>query len=128
METSTDKTKVRDNDSDKAQISMTGAQAPRGQQLQVLGSHPLQGRQLHTRYPHQDQTTTVAMAGLERIWHSYKIRVSTKYKLYKCLVVSILLYGFDTWALLAETEKRIQAFENKCPRVVKAAVVRGRTD
>ena len=27
-----------------------------------------------------------------------------------------LLYGCETWTLLADSEKRIQAFETKCPR------------
>ena len=37
-------------------------------------------------------------------------------RLYKSLVVSILLYGCESWTLLADTEKRLQAFENKCMR------------
>ncbi|GFS07815.1 endonuclease-reverse transcriptase, partial [Elysia marginata] len=32
------------------------------------------------------------------------------------LVSSILTYGCETWTLLADTERRIQAFENKCLR------------
>ena len=31
-------------------------------------------------------------------------------------MVSILLYGCESWTLLADTEKRLQAFENKCMR------------
>lgn len=36
------------------------------------------------------------------------------------LVVSILLYGCEPWTLLAETERKIQAFENKCMRKLLA--------
>ena len=36
--------------------------------------------------------------------------------LYKSLVNSILLHGCETWILLADSEKRMQAFENKCMR------------
>ena len=39
-----------------------------------------------------------------------------KYRLYKSLVLSILLYGCETWTLLAKTEKRIRAFEVKSMR------------
>ncbi|GFR99749.1 retrovirus-related Pol polyprotein LINE-1 [Elysia marginata] len=28
----------------------------------------------------------------------------------------LLTYGCETWTLLADTERRIQAFESKCPR------------
>ena len=36
--------------------------------------------------------------------------------LYKSLVNSILLYGCETWTLLADSEKRIQTFKPKCIR------------
>jgi hypothetical protein len=36
--------------------------------------------------------------------------------LYKSLVLSILLYGCESWTLTAESEHRIQAFENKSYR------------
>ena len=55
------------------------------------------------------------MARLTKIWKS-NISFSTKYKLFKSLVLSILLYGCETWTLLADTEKRIKAFETKCLR------------
>ena len=55
------------------------------------------------------------MTKLNRIWKS-SIRLSTKLKLYKSLVVSIVLYGCETWTLTAALEKKIQAFENKCLR------------
>ena len=60
-------------------------------------------------------TATVATAKLKHIWKS-KISFRTKHKLFKSLVCSILLYGCESWTLLAETERRIQAFENKCLR------------
>ena len=41
--------------------------------------------------------------------HSYLVSE----KLYKSLVTTILLYGCETWTLLADSQKRIQAFEMK---------------
>ena len=58
---------------------------------------------------------TAAMVKLNPIWKS-KISFSSKHKLYKSLVCSIFLYGCESWTLLADTERRIQAFENKCLR------------
>jgi len=60
-------------------------------------------------------SASAAMARLTRIWKS-GITFITKHRLYRFLVVSILLYGGESWTLLADTEKRIQAFENKCLR------------
>ena len=57
-----------------------------------------------------------AMARLNRIWRCNTISFASKFKLYKSLVTSILLYDCGTWTLLASPEKRIQAFETKCLR------------
>ena len=54
-----------------------------------------------------------AMARLNRIWRSNTISFASKLKLYMFLVTSILLYGCETWTLLADSEKRIQAFRNQ---------------
>ncbi|KAH3691993.1 hypothetical protein DPMN_191409 [Dreissena polymorpha] len=43
-------------------------------------------------------------------------QLSCKYKFFKSHVVSILLYGFETWTIHAETERMIQAFGNKYQR------------
>ena len=55
------------------------------------------------------------MERLNRIWKS-SISFVTKYRLFSSLVLSIFLYGCEAWTLLAESEKRIQAFEFKCLR------------
>ena len=60
-------------------------------------------------------TATSAMAKLKKIWSS-RISFTTKYRLYKSLVLSVLLYGCEAWTLLAETERRLEAFEYKCLR------------
>ena len=58
------------------------------------------------------------MANLNKPWRNAKISFATKLKLNKALVLSILLYGCESWTLTAELEKRIQAFEMKCLRRV----------
>ena len=56
------------------------------------------------------------VARLKRIWRCNTIRFASKFKLYKSLVISIPLYGCETWALLADAGKRIKAFDTKYPR------------
>ena len=56
-----------------------------------------------------------AMARLNRIWQCNTISFVSQFKPNKSLVTSILLYGCETWTLLADFRK-IQAFENKCLR------------
>ena len=57
-----------------------------------------------------------AMAGVDRIWRCNTISFGSKFKLYKPVFIPIFLYGCETWTLLADSEKRIQAFEIKCLR------------
>ena len=60
-------------------------------------------------------SATAALTKLNKVWKS-NISFPTRYRVYRSLVISILLYGCESWTLLAETEKRIQAFETKCLR------------
>ena len=53
------------------------------------------------------------MARLNKIWHCHTLRFASRFKLYKFLIISILLYGCETWTLLADFETRIQAFESQ---------------
>ena len=59
---------------------------------------------------------TSALARLFKIWKSNNISFSTKFKLYKSLVLSIALYGCESWTLTAELEKRVRSFEMLCLR------------
>ena len=56
-----------------------------------------------------------AVARLTRIWRCNTISFASKFKLYKSFVTAVLLYGCETWTLLDDSERRIQAFEIKCP-------------
>ena len=47
-----------------------------------------------------------SMARLNRILRCNTISFASKFKLYKSLVTSILLYGCETWTLLADCEKK----------------------
>ncbi|GFR70754.1 retrovirus-related Pol polyprotein LINE-1 [Elysia marginata] len=58
---------------------------------------------------------TAAFAKLGKIWKS-SISFKAKHKLFRSLVIAILTYGCETWTLLADTERWIQIFENKCLR------------
>ena len=56
------------------------------------------------------------MIRLNIIWTSKNIGFKIKFNLYRSLVLSILLYGCETWTLMSNEEKRISAFENKAHR------------
>ena len=61
-------------------------------------------------------TATSAMSRLSKMWRSKEISFPSKMKLFRSLVLSILLYGCESWTLTAELERRIEAFETKSYR------------
>ena len=57
-----------------------------------------------------------AYTRLKCIWNSKKIMRRTKIKLYKSLVLSVLLYGCETWKMNKEHGKMLDVFQQKCLR------------
>jgi hypothetical protein len=55
---------------------------------------------------------------LKRIWKSHDLTTATKIKLWKTLVWPVAIYGCESWTLRKEEERRIEAFEMKCLRLI----------
>ena len=53
---------------------------------------------------------------LSKIWNSNKIKRTTKLKLYKSLVLSVLLCGSETWKMTKGGERKLNTFQSKCLR------------
>ena len=53
---------------------------------------------------------------LDKIWKAKDISVSTKTRVYETLVLSLLLYNSETWALKEESKRRLLVFEMGCLR------------
>ena len=50
------------------------------------------------------------------IWKRTGLSLRTKIRLYNTLVISVLLYGSETWTLLKADERRLEAFHMNCQR------------
>ena len=61
---------------------------------------------------------TAALTKLKPIWRDNNISLGSKVKLMCSLVISIFLYTCESWTLTAELEKRTQAFEMRCYRML----------
>ena len=118
MEVSTEKSKVMVNSTNDVQavISMNGEQLEEVDSFTYLGATLTKDGSSRAEILRRIAIATSAMARLARLWKSDTISFPVKHKLYKALVVSILLYGCESWTLLADTERRIQAFEMRCLR------------
>ena len=57
-------------------------------------------------------------ARLRNIWKSKKIRRGTKIRLYKTLVLPVLLYGSETWKMNKSNDNAVNVFHHDCLRCI----------
>ena len=95
MEVSTEKSKIMVNSTRNtaAQISMNGQQLEVVDAFKYLGATLTKDGRSTTEIKIRLALATSAMSKLSRIFKSKEISLPTKLKLFKSLVVSILLYG-----------------------------------
>ena len=62
--------------------------------------------------------TTAALTRLKPVWIDKSVFLSSKIRLMRSLVKSIVLYACESWTLTAELQRRIQALEMRCYRKI----------
>jgi len=119
MEVSTEKSKIMRHSVNAQQIpiSMNGEILEEVDEFKYLGAILTKDGTSRKEVRARISAATAAMARLQRIWIS-TISTKTKISLYRSLVISILLYGCETWTLRAEDERRLNAFETKSFRKI----------
>ena len=55
---------------------------------------------------------------ISNIWQASDNSRKTKVSLFKSLVLSVLLYGYETWKLTKGEEEKLDTFQNKCLRKI----------
>ena len=56
------------------------------------------------------------MGQLTSVWRQSRLSLHTKLRMYNVLVVSVLLYGAETWTLTKSDECKLEAFQMSCMR------------
>ena len=59
-----------------------------------------------------------ALTRLKPVWNDRSISLSSKIRLIHSLVTSIFLYACESWTLIAQLQRRIQAMEMRCYRTI----------
>ena len=62
--------------------------------------------------------TRVAYNKLHKIWSSSQLSRRTKLKIFKSNVISVLLYGSETWKINKGDKKLLDTFLHKCLRKI----------
>ena len=60
------------------------------------------------------------------VWTSKKIRLGTKLRLYKAIVVPTALYASETWRTTKAIQRKIDAFQQRCLRKILGITYRDR--
>ena len=97
-------------------INVGGEQLKQVDKFTYLGGTISQTGSCSEEVKHRIGKAIGAFQALKKIWASQDIRCSTKVELYKVLVLSILLYGAETWTLKKVDENRLHTFEMACLR------------
>ena len=61
---------------------------------------------------------TGAFEGFRKVWQSKEISIQTKARLLSVCVMSVLLYGAETWTFKKNDMNRNRSFETKCLRKI----------
>jgi hypothetical protein len=59
-----------------------------------------------------------AMGRLKQIWKNSRVTLTTKLRMFDCLVKPIALYGCEAWVMKKANREKLQAFEMKCMRIL----------
>ena len=117
MEISAEKTKIMHNDS----AGITNEIKVKGQPLSTVNSFKYLGATISDDGSKPEVLSriaqaTAALARLKTIWNNKKIKLASKIRLLRSLVISVFLYACETWTLTADLERRIAAMEMRCYR------------
>ena len=55
----------------------------------------------------------------KRVWNSHSLRLTTKIKVYRAVVISTLIYGAETWTLYRRQVRLLERFHQRCLRSIQ---------
>ena len=99
-------------------ITINGTQLKQVEDFIYLGGTISEGGSCTKDIQHRIGKALGAVQALHNIWRSNEITNPTKVELYKVLILSILLYGAETWTLKKVDANRLQTFEMMCLRKI----------
>jgi len=61
---------------------------------------------------------STAMHSMNKVWRQTRLQLQSKLHLYQTCILSILLYGSETWTLLQEDLRKLQVFRMRSQRMI----------
>ncbi|XP_023231892.1 uncharacterized protein LOC111631815 [Centruroides sculpturatus] len=115
-----DKTKVLTTDGSRATVYLNGVQIEQVQEFKYLGSLIKEKKVASSNETHaRIGQAAHAFASLKWfVWRKNNISLMTKIRLFRTLVIPILLYGSETCTLLKTDLDKLETFQLKCLRQI----------
>ena len=95
---------------------MEGAPVERVSHFPYLGSVVLADGTLDKELNTRIGKAYGAFTSLHKIWYNRNIQTSTKIRIYKAAVLTVLVYGSEAWTTTQSQDKRVEAFHQRCLR------------
>ena len=119
MEISAEKTKLMTNNT----IGIDTEIKVNGQKLETVTSFKYLGSVITDEGSKPEILSRIAwtiavLTRLKPVWNDRSISLSSKIRLMRSLVMSIFLYACESWTFTAELQRRIQAMEMRCYRML----------
>jgi hypothetical protein len=120
LQINAEKTRVLTTDGSLTTVQLDGVQIEQVKEFKYLGSLVQEktiaaSSEVHSRIGQ----ATSAFASLRWcVWRKSNITLATKIRLYRTLVLPILLYGSETWTLLKQDLNKLETFQMRCLRTI----------
>lgn len=121
-----DKTKVLTTDGSQTIVFLNGTQIEQVHEFKYLGSIVQEKKvasvsEVHSRIGQ----AAAAFASLRWcLWKKSNISLITKIRLFRTLILPILLYGSETWTLLTPDINKLEVFQMRCLRQILGVSLR----
>ena len=128
LKINSDKTKVLATDGSQATVHLEGTQIEQVREFRYLGSLVQESQIAATSeiLSRIGQATT-AFASLKWcLWKRAKISIRTKIRLFRALILPVLLYGSETWTVLKSDLNKLEVFQMRCLRQILGISLRDR--
>ena len=105
------------NDDDQPTITLRGNALEAVEEFSYLGSKVGQTARVDGEVSTQlEKVATVYQMWRRKVFRSQSVSKKTKAHVFRVIVMSVLLYGSETWAVTQQDLKRLHAFQMKCLR------------
>ena len=105
-------------EAETADISVEGSLAEQVNNFTYLGSVMSSDGTIDKELETRVGKAYSAFSSLCRIWYNRNIRTSTKIRIYRAAVLTVLLYGCEAWTTTQPQDRRVEAFHQRCLRKI----------